>query len=149
MSPGGTDSGTSPTQGGSQMSRLRAEKYISLTTFRRDGRGVATPVWFAEDGDHIVAFTGAQTGKAKRIRHNPHVMVAPCTIRGTITGPRWAGTVEFLPDSEHERVMGLIRAKYRVTKFLLDIIVGTIRRIARKPQTHSVYLQISFGAETT
>ena len=50
--------------------------YLSLTTFRRDGRPVATPVWFAVDGDRIVALSGATEGKVKQIRNNSRVMVA-------------------------------------------------------------------------
>jgi PPOX class probable F420-dependent enzyme len=142
MSESIAGSGGARSLSGSPISRLEKEKYVSLTTFRGDGRAVATPVWFAVDGDYLVAFTGAQTGKAKRLRKNPHVMVAPCTLIGTINGPRWAGTAEILRDSERNRVMSLIRGKYRVTKLMLDIIVGTIRVVARKPQTHSVYLRI-------
>ncbi len=144
MSQGPDEYGTPGAPGISPASRLRNEKYISLTTFRRDGRGVATPIWFAVDGDHLVAFTGAQTGKVKRIRRNPHVMLAPCTFRGAVTGPRWSATVDILPDGEREHVLRLIRKKYRVVKPLLDIITTTMRVVKRKPQTHSVYLRISF-----
>jgi uncharacterized protein len=124
------------------LARLRGEKYISLTTFRRDGRGVATPVWFAIDGDRIVAFTGAETGKAKRIRANPCVTVAPCNLRGAVTGPAWTGFARMLPAKDGEAVMRLIRRKYRVTKQLLDLVVGIIRIARRRPQTHSVYIEI-------
>ena len=61
---------------------LERTTYLSLTTFRRDGRPVATPVWFALDGDSILIWTGANAGKAKRIRNNPNVMVAACDFKG-------------------------------------------------------------------
>lgn len=122
--------------------QLRRDRYISLTTFRRDGRGVATPIWFAVDGERLVAFTGAQTGKARRIRHTARVTVAACSFRGTVTGPVWDGHARILPPEERDRVMTLIRRKYWVTKLLLDAIVGLIRLVSRRPQTHSVYLEI-------
>lgn len=117
--------------------RLRDEKYMRLTTFRRDGRGVATRSG-SREGEASLAFTGAQTGKAKRIRATKSVTIAPCTIRGVVTGPTWSGTARILPKDERDRVMKLIFAKYRVTKRLLDMLVGVIRVIARKPQTHTV-----------
>ena len=127
---------------------LRRERYISLTTFRRSGEGVATPIWFAADGDGLVAFTGAQTGKVKRIRAGARVTVAACRFNGKVTGPTFEAEARILPDSERDRVMALIRRKYRVTKFLLDAIAGAMRLVAQKPQTHSVYLQITFPSQT-
>lgn len=121
---------------------LWREKYISLTTFRRNAEGVSTPIWFAVEGDRLVAFTGAQTGKAKRIRANPRATVAACTFRGKVKGPVWNATARILPDTDRDAVMALIRRKYRVTKTLLDGAVGVIRLVARRPQTHSVYLEI-------
>jgi len=122
--------------------RLGRQRYLSLTTFRRNGAPVATPIWFALDGDRLVAFTGAQTGKVKRIVANGRVTVAPCTLRGRVTGPTWSGTARILPQEDGEQVMALIRSKYRVTKMLLDLVVATIRVVARRPQTHSVYLEV-------
>jgi PPOX class probable F420-dependent enzyme len=106
--------------------------------------GVATPIWFVVDGQRLVAFTGAQTGKTKRIRGNPQVTVAACTARGKVKGAAWNATARILPDSDRDIVMGLIRRKYRVTKAMLDAVVGLIRLVTRKPQTHSVYLEIRF-----
>lgn len=125
---------------------LRNEKYISLTTYRRNGEPVATPIWFALDGDLILAFTGAQTGKARRSKRNPRVTVAPCTFRGRLKGPRWEGTARILPDTDGPAVMALIRGKYWVTKPLLDLIVAVIRLVARRPQTHTVYIEITLGS---
>ena len=122
------------------------EKYISLTTFRRNGEGVATPIWFAVDGHRLVAFTGAQTGKAKRIAHTSRVTVAASTFKGRVKGPTLEAEAIILPDAAQDQVMPLIRRKYRVTKFLLDTVVGAIRLVTRKPQTHSVYLEIRVRA---
>jgi len=54
-------------------SAIHGQKYISLTTFRKNGTPVATPVWFGEDGDKLYVMTRSDLGKAKRIRNNPQV----------------------------------------------------------------------------
>jgi hypothetical protein len=56
---------------------LAKSKYISLTTFRRDGTPVATPVWVAQQGDELVVYTVRSSGKAKRLRNSSRVSVAP------------------------------------------------------------------------
>jgi general stress protein 26 len=65
-------------------------KYLSLTTYRRDGTPVSTPVWFVEEDGRLFVTTTADSYKAKRLRRNPAAMVAPCTARGL---PQQAATV--------------------------------------------------------
>jgi PPOX class probable F420-dependent enzyme len=91
---------------------IQGQKYISLTTFRKTGVGVATPVWFGEDGKKIYVMTRSDMGKAKRIRNNPQVRVAPCTIRGKVTGPEFAATARILPLEEHADARQTINRKY-------------------------------------
>ena len=79
-------------------------KYLSLTTYRRDGSPVATPVSFVEDHGRLLVNTGADSYKARRIRRNPTVAVAPCTARGALRGEPIPARAEFLPESEHSRV---------------------------------------------
>ena len=57
---------------------LAAEQYVLLTTTRRNGVAVPTPVWVAPHGDSLVVTTGAEAGKVKRIRHTPRVTVQAC-----------------------------------------------------------------------
>jgi PPOX class probable F420-dependent enzyme len=95
---------------------FKDQKYASLTTFRKNGMAVTTPVWFAVDGDKIYVMTREDSGKTKRIRNNPEVRLAPCTIRGKITGPEFAGTVRILPEQEWEPARRAIRAKYWITR---------------------------------
>lgn len=66
------------------LSALAAESYVSLTTFRRSGAPVATPVWVVADGDRLLVTTAPESGKVKRIRHTDRGEVAPCDMRGTI-----------------------------------------------------------------
>src|SRR5260370_5947790 len=82
-------------------SAIRGQKYISLTTFRKNGEKVATPVWFGEDGDKQYVMTRSDMGKTKRIRNNSQVQVAPCTIRGKVTGREHAASARVLPPVEH------------------------------------------------
>lgn len=64
------------------MISMAHHKYINLTTYRKNGKAVPTPVWFAEMDGKLYVFTGAQTGKAKRIRANGRASVAPSDARG-------------------------------------------------------------------
>ncbi|MGA9981394.1 MAG: PPOX class F420-dependent oxidoreductase [Candidatus Sulfotelmatobacter sp.] len=91
---------------------IRAQKYISLTTFRKNGAGVATPVWFGEDDGKLYVMTRSDMGKMKRIRNNPQVKVAPSTIRGKVTGADFAATARVLPPEEHARARQAINRKY-------------------------------------
>lgn len=68
------------------LERLGAAQYLLLTTFRRDGTAVPTPVWVARDGAELVVFTAPNAGKVKRIRRDGAVRVGPCTMRG-LTSP--------------------------------------------------------------
>jgi hypothetical protein len=91
---------------------IRDKKYISLTTFRKTGAGVATPVWFGEEDGKLYVMTRSDMGKTKRIRNNPHVHVAPCTIRGKVNGPAFAANARLLPPEEHLRARQTINRKY-------------------------------------
>lgn len=65
---------------------LVGERYVRLSTFRRSGEPVPTPVWFARLGENLYVVTGRNTGKVKRIRNNPDVVLAPCNFRGRPKG---------------------------------------------------------------
>ncbi len=100
-------------------SPIQAHKYISLTTFRKTGAGVATPVWFGEDNGKLYVMTRSDMGKTKRIRNNPQVRVAPCTIRGKVTGPEFAATARILPPEEQARARQAINRKYWMARLPL------------------------------
>ena len=101
---------------------LENENYLSLATFRRDGREVATAVWFAEDRGAFVVFTAGDSGKVKRLRNSPRARIAACDMRGGVTGPWHEARAEIVTDSAAiERGLVALRAKYgwmmRVTDF--------------------------------
>jgi PPOX class probable F420-dependent enzyme len=59
-------------------------RYLSVTSFRRDGTGVATPVWFVSDGSRLFALTDLHSGKVKRVRRDPRVVIASCRADGKL-----------------------------------------------------------------
>jgi hypothetical protein len=98
---------------------VQGEKYIPLTTFRKSGVGVATPVWFGEEINKLYVMTRSDMGKTKRIRNNPQVRVAPCSIRGKVMGPEFAATARILPPEEHARARKAINRKYWMARLPL------------------------------
>jgi uncharacterized protein len=100
-------------------SSIHGQKYISLKTFRKNGVGVATPVWFGESDGKLYVMTRSDMGKAKRIRNNRRVTVAPCTIRGKVTGAETAATARILPSEDHARARATINQKYWMARIPL------------------------------
>jgi len=97
---------------------LAGERYISLTTFKRDGSAVSTPVWVvSDDGRRLLVWTGASAWKVRRIRRDPRVLVAPASFRGRERGERIEGEAHVVEDAD---IGALLRAKYGWQKRLTD-----------------------------
>ena len=109
---------------------LASGKYLSLTTFRRDGTPVATPVWLVRDGDSLRVITQADSGKAKRLRTDPRVLLAPCDARGNLTGAQVEGTAALQDPAETAHTARMIEARYGL---LGKLLMWRSRRAARKP----------------
>ena len=92
--------------------QIQGQKYVRLTTFRRSGVGVATPVWFGEANDKLYVMSRSDSGKCKRLRNNPKVQIAACTIRGRVTGPEFGGTAHVLPAEDWPMARKAIHQKY-------------------------------------
>jgi PPOX class probable F420-dependent enzyme len=91
-------------------------RYLSVTSFKRDGTGVATPVWFVSDGKRLFALTDLHSGKVRRIRRNPRVLIAPCRANGKLRGDPIAARAEILPETpDLERVQALLIERYKLT----------------------------------
>ena len=99
---------------------IHGQRYISLATFRKTGLAVYTPIWFAEDNNKLYFMTNSKLGKCKRIRNNPQAKIAPCTIRGKITGPEFPATIRILPPRGISRVRRLINAKYWLARVFVS-----------------------------
>ena len=94
---------------------LARERYVSLASYRRDGREVRTPVWIAPDGERLVVYTNRNSGKVKRIRREARVRLAPCDARGRLRSPeRWVEARARLRDDPAglERGLAAVRQKY-------------------------------------
>ncbi|MFR9794936.1 PPOX class F420-dependent oxidoreductase [Streptomyces sp. MS06] len=94
------------------LARLGAGKYLLLTTHRKNGTAVPTPVWVVRDGDTLGVWTAADSGKVKRIRAGGEVLVGPCDMRGRPTGEQVAATAELCDRTDTARYRGLIARKY-------------------------------------
>ena len=94
------------------LSVVHGHQYISLTTFRKNGKGVITPVWFVQRDGKLCVWTQANSGKVKRLRNNARVTLSPCTVRGKVLGPAVEGEVRILSGQEAEEVGSLFVEKY-------------------------------------
>lgn len=109
-------------------------RYLSLTSFRRDGTPVATPLWFVSDGTRLLALTDLHSGKVRRIRRHPEVLVAPCRADGKLRGAPVPAHVEVLtavPDLE--RVQRLLIERYKLTYRLVMLFYRLGRRLRGRP----------------
>src|ERR1700693_4947340 len=97
-------------------SAIHGQKYISLGTFRKNGAKGATPVWFGEEEDTLYVMTRSDMGKTKRIRNTPQVTVAPCTIRGKVTGAEVAALARILPPEGHAHARQTVNRKYLLAR---------------------------------
>ncbi|WP_025737220.1 PPOX class F420-dependent oxidoreductase [Mycobacterium genavense] len=118
------------------IARLGAEKFVSLTTFKRNGDAVAAPLWIVGDGARLSAWTPADSWKVKRLRHDPRVTLAACGRTGKVpTGqPVVAGTAEVITDpAEVAHVESLVKRKYGLEFRLVTFIEALVAR-GRKPR---------------
>jgi uncharacterized protein len=93
-------------------SSLSGRKYCLLTTFRRNGDPVPTPVWFGLAGGRLYFHSESSVGKMKRIRNEPRVLVAPCTVRGKPLGSPAEGRARVLGEDEAASAERAIAANY-------------------------------------
>ncbi|WP_433723626.1 PPOX class F420-dependent oxidoreductase [Actinoplanes sp. CA-051413] len=94
------------------LEQLGAEKYVLLTTFRRDGRAVPTPLWVVPDGPGLAFWTPAGTGKVKRIRNSDRVTVAACDVRGNVRGAAIEAQARIGDAADLRRVAEGLKRKY-------------------------------------
>lgn len=112
-------------------------QYVALTTFRKTGVGVATPVWVARDGDELVVITVDNTGKTKRLSRNPTVELRPCDMRGNVVdgAPTYSGAATVVRDANAvAAVAATIARKYplaRVGDVANKLTFGLLQRSPR------------------
>ncbi|MFE7386202.1 PPOX class F420-dependent oxidoreductase [Streptomyces sp. NPDC057582] len=111
-------------------------EYVSLTTYRKDGTPVATPVWAAADGEELFIWTRSDSWKVKRIRNNSRVTVAVCDVRGRIAdgAPSAEGAARLLDEAGTRVVRGVLARKY-TWKFWLVDWPAMVVRLGKRPHT--------------
>jgi PPOX class probable F420-dependent enzyme len=124
------------------MTSLPHSTYVSLTTFRRTGVAVATPVWGAPDGGDLIVWTRADSGKVKRLRHTSRVTVAPCDIRGRVEGPAVDGVAEFVDHADWPQALAALRRAYGLRFSLGHTASQLWHRLTRRPGRRHELLRI-------
>jgi uncharacterized protein len=105
-------------------------RYLSVTSFKRDGTGVATPVWFVSDGTKLFALTDLHSAKVRRIRRNPRVLIASCRAGGKLRSePVPAGVEVLTATRDLERVQQLLIERYKLSYRLVMLIYPLGRRL--------------------
>ena len=130
------------TSSDSAFAALGDEQFLSLTTFRKSGERVSTPMWVGRDGDALIMFTPEASGKVKRFRNSPRVELRPCNRLGGVKDgvEPVAGVAEILADEDSlERTTGIIRRKYG----LGYRVVMAIERLIKFGQVKRVTLRIT------
>jgi uncharacterized protein len=110
-----------------RLARFAGEKFINLETFRRSGVGVATVVWFVEEGGVLYASAPRHTGKVKRLRNGGRVRIVPCDSRGTPRGDWIDAEAELIEGERAEHFERLLDRKYGLQKKLLDLF-GKVKK---------------------
>ena len=122
---------------------LAGERYISLTTFKKDGTRVATPVWVvSDDGRRLLVLTGRETWKVKRLRRDPRVIVAASDYRGRMRGESFEGVGRLLDIPQGSLVEPLLDQKYGLARRLLGVFNRLVRVVTRKQQEPAAYIEI-------
>jgi PPOX class probable F420-dependent enzyme len=118
---------------------LAAFRYCLVVTFRRDGRPVPTPVWFALEEDLAFVRTDAASAKVARIRRDPRALVAGCSARGKPLGPSLSAEARILEAEESARAEWLLARRY-----------GPARRMYRwiAPATEPAYIELRPAASS-
>lgn len=107
--------------------------YVSLATFRKDGREVATPVWAACDNDELFIFSAGDAGKVKRLRNGSRARLAACDMRGQLLGEYHEARAEILDHpGDKRRALRVLRRKYGWQMSLADLGAKLTGRFHRR-----------------
>lgn len=108
--------------------------YFNLRSFKKDGKPVDTPVWFAKLGDRYVVFTDGTSYKVKRIRRNPKVEIARCDARGKLQGP-WQPASCRVVEDDPQRIAdayAALNAKYGFLMRFGTAFATLVGRVGRR-----------------
>jgi uncharacterized protein len=113
--------------------QIARSRYVSLVTYRKDGTGVATPVWHVVKGDELFIVSDADAWKVKRIRRDSRAVVTVCSLRGKVApgAPSAEGTARLLDEADTQRVRALLADKYVLSR--LGNWSARVLRLRRRP----------------
>ncbi len=120
---------------------LADEEFVSITTFKRDGTPVSTPVWVAGENGNLLVISEADTWKVKRIRRDAHVRIAPCSARGVIRGEPVDG--EATIETDTATVEQLLARKYGWQYRAYKRVGALMRKLGRQPTPTGVTIRIT------
>lgn len=111
-------------------------EYVSLTTYRKNGTPVATPVWAAVEGDVLYIWTRSDSWKVKRLRNNSKVTVTVCDVRGRVAdgAPSAEGTAKLLDEDGTRAARKRLAHKY-TWKFWIVDWPAMVARLGKRPHT--------------
>jgi len=105
-----------------KLAQFANRKYLNLESYRKNGQGVRTPLWFVENNGVFYFYTVAHSYKVTRIRNNPRVRIAPCDMRGNVKGEWVDATARQLDEAEARQANDLLDRKYGLAKRLLNLL---------------------------
>ena len=117
-------------------------QYVALTTYRRDGTPVTTPVWAAAEGESLYLFSNAAAGKVKRLRNSSRAAIAPCTATGTITGAQLPAEAFNLTNDQMPKVWRLLTKKYGMAARLF-VAYDRMRALLRMQPSAGIVVHLS------
>ena len=124
---------------------IERAQYVALTTFRRNGIGVATPVWFASDRDKLYLYSAVDAGKMKRVRATGKVSVVPCDLKGQVAAgavPHLGSAVE-LPADRGDFVHGLLNRKYGWKKHTMEFFMAIPEKLRLRKVSVDGFVEIT------
>jgi PPOX class probable F420-dependent enzyme len=129
----------------SDLDVVNANRYVSLTTFRRSGEPVSTPVWVALDGAELVVDTVDPSGKLKRLAHTSRVELRPCDLRGRVPegAPTYAGTAVVVRTPEGVAAVKRALGRKYVMARLGDALARVTDRV--RPRAPRAGIRITLG----
>jgi uncharacterized protein len=122
---------------------IQHHPYVSLTTFKKSGQRVATPIWFATAGGKLYVYSELNAGKMKRIRNNARIEVAPCTVRGKVIGPSVSGTAVELSAERGVFVHELLNRKYTWKKRIFELGASVPDKLGVRKGNPEGYFEIN------
>ena len=117
-------------------------QYVALTTYRRDGTPVTTPVWAAAEGESLFLFSNAAAGKVKRLRNSSRAAIAPCTATGKVTGAQLPAEAFNLTNDQMPKVWRLLTKKYGMAARLF-VAYDRMRALLRMKPSAGIVVHLS------